>query len=142
MSGVTRFCKYTVSTLVGSAVDMLVLWLLSDFVFKGNYIGEYIISPLCSFECATITNFLMAYFLVWKDRKVQSQKAATLKFCGYNLSCIGGFFIKMGVLLMLQSIFHWDVLWCNIIALCVAGCYNFAMNEIIIFKEKTNSCTK
>lgn len=142
LSSITRFCRYTISTLVGSAVDMFVLWLLSDFVFHGFYVGEYIISPMISFECATVTNFLMAYFLVWKDRKVATTKAAALQFCGYNLSCVGGFLIKMGILLLLQSIFKWDVLLCNIIALCVAGFYNFAMNETIIFRKKKDIAEK
>ena len=62
-----RYIKYASSTLVGTIVDMLILWFLSTELLHG-YIGEYIISPCISFECAVIANYLVAYHFVWKDR--------------------------------------------------------------------------
>ena len=57
-----RYLKYAGTSIVGTLVDTLVLWLLSDFVFKDVYWGQYIISPIISFQCAVLTNYLIFYF--------------------------------------------------------------------------------
>lgn len=132
-----RFVKFNISTLAGTGVDMLVLWLMSDFVFKNNYWGEYLLSPLISFECAVLTNFTIAYFIVWKDRiSRRSWRSYYRHYFAYNLSCTGVFFIKMGFLLVIERLFKLDVLLCNIIALCFSGIFNFIMNEWVIFGNK------
>jgi putative flippase GtrA len=43
----------------------------------------------------------------------------------------------MGVLLLIERFSGgWDVLWCNILALCVSGIVNFIMNEHVVFRAK------
>ena len=64
----TRYVKFMGTGVVGSIVDTLVLWLLSDLVFSKGYWGEYIISPAISFQCAVAVNYTISYFYVWKDR--------------------------------------------------------------------------
>lgn len=133
-----RYLRFALSTLAGTAVDMLVLWLCSDFLFKGNYLGEYILSPFISFECAVLTNFVIAYFSVWKDRvSARTVRSFFRHYFGYNISCTGTFFLKMGVLLLIERFSGgWDVLWCNILALCISGIVNFIMNEHVVFRAK------
>ena len=63
-----RYLKFMGTGAVGSVVDTLILWLLSDFVFTKGYWGEYIISPLISFQCAVVVNYMISYFYVWNDR--------------------------------------------------------------------------
>lgn len=63
-----RYLRFLLSTLAGTAVDMCVLWLCSDYLFKGHYWGEYLLSPFISFECALLINFAFAYYSVWRDR--------------------------------------------------------------------------
>ena len=133
-----RLGKFSMSTLAGTAVDMLVLWVFKQFVFKGWYYGEYMISPVISFFFAVLTNFTLAYFIVWKDRVSQrSVKSFLRHFAGYGASSLGGFLVKMGLLLLIEKIFHWDVLICNLLALCVSGFVNFAMNEWVVFGKRT-----
>lgn len=132
-----RFLKFNLSTLVGTGVDMLVLWTMSDYVFHGNYWGEYLLSPFISFECAVLTNFTIAYFIVWKDRiSRRSWHSYFRHYLAYNLSCTGVFFIKMGFLLVIERLSDWDVLLCNLIALCFSGLFNFVMNEYVVFGSK------
>ncbi len=132
-----RLISFSASTLVGTCVDMLVLWLLSDFALT-SYMGEYLLSPLISFECAVLANFIVAYFWVWCDRvKKRSFVSFMRHFVGYNLSCTGGFLIKMCFLLLIEHFFSWDVLWCNLTALMFSGFFNFAMNEWVVFRKKT-----
>ncbi len=133
-----RYLHFALSTLAGTAVDMLVLWLCSDYLFKGHYWGEYLISPFISFECAVLTNFVIAYFSVWKDRiSARTVRSFFRHYAGYNLSCMGTFLLKMGVLLLIERLSGgWDVLICNILALCVSGIVNFVLNEHVVFRKK------
>lgn len=132
-----RYLKFASSTLVGTAVDMLVLWLCAHYLLDGSYWREYILSPFISFECAVIANFVVAYYGVWRDRVSKHTFRSFMRhYGGYNISCTGAFLVKMAALLLFESIFGWDVLWCNIAALCVSGLLNFFMNEKVVFRKK------
>ncbi|MCR4863957.1 MAG: GtrA family protein [Bacteroidales bacterium] len=132
-----RLAKHTLFSLLGTATDTLVLWFLSSLVFK-SYIGEYIISPIISFECATLVNFLSSSKLVWKDRMKGLSLGSYFKhFLGFNASYAGVFLLKMALLLGLEWISGWDVVWCNLIAVTICGFINFFMNEKVIFRPKS-----
>lgn len=135
---VNRYLRFAASTLAGTVVDMCVLWLCSHYLFKGYYWGEYLLSPFISFECAVLVNFVLAYFAVWKDRiSARNLRSFFRHYAGYNLSCTGTFLFKIVVLLFIErSSGGWGVLICNILALCVSGILNFALNEMIVFKRK------
>lgn len=131
-----RFPKFVGGNLLGTLIDTVVLWLLSHFVFKG-YAGQVIISPIISFECAVFVNYMVSYFITWKDRITHKSVGGFFKrFAAYNGSCIGGFIIKMGLLMLIQYLKKWDVVVCNLLALMVSGTFNFLMDEFVIFKKK------
>ena len=84
-----RYAKFAGTSLIGSVVDTLVLWLMSDLVFTRGYWGEYIISPMISFQCAVAVNYTISYFYVWKDRTRKRSDASVRRFfrlyAAYNL---------------------------------------------------------
>ena len=129
-----RFLKYSGTSLAGTLVDTLVLWILSDLVFTKRYWGEYVVSPAISFQCAVVTNFLISYFYVWKDRK--KTRNPFLTFLYYDLSCTAVFLLRLGFLLLVERIFGWDVVICNLVAMCVTGIINFIMNNQVIFRKR------
>lgn len=129
-----RFLKYSGTSIVGTLVDTFVLWILSDLVFTKGYWGEYVVSPAISFQCAVITNFLISYFYVWKDRK--KTRNPFLTFLYYDLSCTAVFLLRLGFLLLVERIFGWDVVICNLVAMCVTGIINFVMNNQVIFRKR------
>ena len=137
-----RYLKFMGTSVVGTIVDTLVLWILSDFVFTKGYWGEYVISPVISFQCALTANFLISYFYVWKDRTAVSG-ASTKRFFklyfAYNLSGSAVFLLRLGALLIIEKFTGWDVLICNLLAMCVSGVLNFAINNMVIFKKKKNA---
>ena len=137
LSLLLRYIKFAASTLAGTAVDLFVLWLCADVILPKTYWAEYLLAPVLSFECAVLTNFTIAYFFVWKDRisKV-SFRSYWRHFGGYNISCVSAFLLKMVILLLIERIFHWDVIWCNIVALCFSGLLNFFLNERVVFSKK------
>ncbi len=129
-----RFLKYSGTSLAGTLVDTLVLWVLSDLVFTKGYWGEYVVSPAISFQCAVITNFLISYFYVWKDR--EKTRNPFLTFLYYDISCTAVFLLRLGFLLLVERIFGWDVVICNLVAMCVTGIINFIMNNQVIFRKR------
>ena len=137
-----RYLKFMGTSVVGTIVDTLVLWILSDFVFTKGYWGEYVISPVISFQCALTANFLISYFYVWKDRTAVSG-ASTKRFFklyfAYNLSGSAVFLLRLGALLIIEKFTGWDVVICNLLAMCVSGVLNFIINNMFIFKNKKTS---
>ena len=135
-----RYAKFAGTSAFGSVVDTLVLWLLSDLVFSKGYWGEYIISPLISFQCAVAVNYTISYFYVWKDRTRKRSDASIRRFFrlygAYNLSSSVVFLFRLGALLLIERFTGWDVVICNLVAMCFSGIINFAINNLLIFKKK------
>ena len=135
-----RYAKFAGTSVVGSIVDTLVLWLLSDLIFTRGYWGEYIISPLISFQCAVAVNYMISYFYVWKDRTRKRSDASVRRFFrlygAYNLSSSVVFLFRLGALLLIERFSGWDVVICNLVAMCFSGIINFAINNLVIFKKK------
>lgn len=135
-----RYAKFAGTSLIGSVVDTLVLWLMSDLVFTRGYWGEYIISPMISFQCAVAVNYTISYFYVWKDRTIKRSDASVRRFfrlyAAYNLSNSMVFLFRLGVLLLIERFSGWDVVFCNLTAMCFSGIINFTINNLLIFKKK------
>lgn len=135
-----RYAKFVGTSAVGSIVDTLVLWLISDLIFSKGYWDEYIISPLISFQCAVAVNYTISYFYVWKDRTRKRPDASARRFFklygAYNLSNSAVFLFRLGILLLIERFTGWDVVICNLVAMCFSGIINFAINNLLIFKKK------
>jgi len=129
------------TSVIGTVVDTLVLWILSDFIFTEGYWGEYVISPVISFQCAVAANFIISYFYVWKDRTLtdtdRSFKRAFRLYLTYNLSASAVFLLRLGVLLLIERFTGLDVVICNLIALCISGILNFSIYNLFVFKKNS-----
>lgn len=137
---VKRYIKFMGTNVVGTLVDTFVLWILSDFVFTEGYWGEYLISPIISFQCAVAVNFTISYFYVWKDRTLvrpgRSKKHFLRLFLAYDLSCSAVFLIRLGIMLLIEKFTSWDVVICNLIAMGFSGILNFLIDNLLIFRKK------
>ncbi len=60
--------KFSVTSLLGTITDTVVLWVMSKYVFGDNHFEQYVLSPGISFECAVLVNYTVAFFYVWRDR--------------------------------------------------------------------------
>ena len=135
-----RYIKFAGTSVIGTLVDTLVLWLISDFVFTGGYWGEYVISPAISFQCALAVNFTISYFYVWKDRTRKRPDASVRRFfklyAVYVLSGSAVFLLRLGALLLIERFTDWDVVLCNLIAMVFSGIINFTIDNLLIFGKK------
>lgn len=131
-----KFSRFVLAGSFGTVVDTTVLWVLSHYVFR-RYAGDYLLAPLMSFECAVFTNYCTAYFFVWHER-TRRRGQFFRKYVWYNLSATGTFLVKMCFLLVLEGLFKWNVVICNLVALCISGTINFCIGEWVIFRKKNN----
>lgn len=132
-----RYVKFLGASAAGTAVDMLILWILSDFVFADRYMGEYILSPLISFQCAVIVNYTVFYFYVWKDRVASFRSVPFFlrRYLRYNLSCSSVFLLRYCIILLLGKLTGWDVMVCSVLAMCVSGIINFLLTNNLVFRS-------
>lgn len=133
-----RYIKFIGTSLVGTLVDTLVLWVLSDYAFTRGYWGEYIISPVLSFQSAVLVNYVISFFYVWKDRTdpLRSVGLFFRKYLTYNLSCSTVFLLRLGSILLIERFTGWDVVLCSLVAMCVSGLLNFLVNNNLVFRKK------
>ena len=140
-----KFAMFSVTSVAGTIVDLVLHWALSAYVFRGNYWGSFCVAPTISFEMSAITNFLIAYFFVWKERISQrSTRSFFRHYAGYNATATGVFFIKLlamqGFHLLLVALGwfqgkSYEPVLCNLLALCISGCFSFVLNEFVVFRK-------
>lgn len=133
-----RYIKFIGTSIAGTMIDTLVLWILSDYVLTDVYWKEYILSPMISFQCAVLVNYLISYFYVWKDRveSVSGFRSFLKLYGAYNLSCSTVYLLRFGILLLIERFTGWDVVVCNLAAMCVSGLINFLITNNIIFRKR------
>lgn len=141
-----KFIVFSLTSVAGTIVDLGLHWVLSEYVFDGSYWGSFWIAPTISFELATLTNFFIAYYWVWKERvsKPGSLRSLVRHCVAYNATCIGGYLIKLGAMQGFHFLFvsqGWfqdlsvEPVLCNLLGLCFSGGFNFVMNEFVIFNK-------
>ena len=131
-----KLCRFVLANSLGTCTDLLVLWLLSHYVFA-HYVGQYMVAPLLSFECAVFVNYLSARRFVWRDRVRRSgRQGFWRRYVVYNLSATGSYTVKMVFLLLLERLFGWPAVVCNLAALSISGSINFTLGEWVVFRYR------
>ena len=141
-----RFAMFSITSGVGTLVDLGVHWFLSSRFMPDHYWWTFWVSPIISFELAVVTNFMIAYFWVWRERISQrSTRSFFRHYAGYNATATGVFFIKLlamqGFHLLLVALGwfqgkSYEPVLCNLLALCISGCFSFVLNEFVVFRKK------
>ena len=97
-----RFAIFSITSGAGTLVDLGVHWWLSAAFHPDSYLWRFWIAPLISFELAVLTNFLIAYYFVWRERISQRTTRSFFRhYAGYNATATGVFFVK---LLIMQGV--------------------------------------
>ena len=142
-----KFIMFSLTSMVGTIVDLGLHWFLSVYAFQESYWGSFCIAPAISFEVATLANFFIAYYLVWRERVSEfgTFRSVMRHLAGYNATCVGGYVIKFVAMQGFHFLFvsldwlqGWSLepVFCNLLGLCFSGAFNFVMNEFVIFNKK------
>ncbi len=135
---IARYFKFMISRTAGTVVDTAVLWLLAHYIFSGGYLATYILSPIISFEAAVVSNFLLSYYWIWSSRiDSRTHRSFWHHFVAFNISSLAGFGVKMIFLLLFERLFGWNVVLCNLVALCISGMLNFFLSDSLVFRKRT-----
>ena len=140
-----RFAVFSITSGAGTLVDLGVHWWLSARFHTDSYLWCYWISPIISFELAVLTNFLIAYYFVWRERISKRTPRSFLRhYAGYNATATGVFMIKLLAMQGFHLLFvglgwfqdtNYEPVLCNMLALCISGCFSFVLNEFVVFKK-------
>ena len=140
-----RFAIFSVTSGAGTLVDLGVHWWLSASFHTGSYLWRFWITPVISFELAVLTNFLIAYYFVWRARiSERTPRSFFRHFAGYNATATGVFLVKLLIMQGFHLLFvalgwfqdtNYEPVLCNVLALCISGCFSFVLNEFVVFKK-------
>lgn len=121
-----KILKYALSTQGGLIVEMILLWLLAHFVWRGWEFGISVIAPTLAFESCLLVNYTTAKYFVWRDRKSSLWK--------YHLSNASVYLVKMIFILAIRYFTGIDIVLCNILSIGLAGTLNYILNDRVIFR--------
>ena len=135
-----RYIQYIVTSAAGAVVEVIVLWLLSDYVLDGSFWNEYIVSPIIAFQCSIPVNYIVASRYVWKDRggdrKGLDNDQRLRRVILFALVTTLIFIARIAALLVVEACFQWDVVVCSLVAMVVSGLLNFIISNKWIFTGK------
>jgi len=130
-----NFIKFAIRGVVGAIVDTSVLWILTTLFFQ-SYFTEYILSPAISYEVGIVVTYIICYFWIWNHR-VNNDKSDFLRLLlAYNAALIISLVVKIVVLAVINEIFHFHIVICNVLALCFSGSFSFFASEKYIFIKR------
>lgn len=140
-----KLAMFSLSSGAGTVVDLGLHWYLSARFFQESYLWTFWVSPFISFELSVLTNFLIAYYFVWRERiSKRNTRSFWRHFAAYNATATGVFLIKLAAMqgfhLMLLTLdwfqdASYEPVLCNLLSLIISGGFNFVMNEFVIFRK-------
>ena len=140
-----RFAVFSITSGTGTLVDLGLHWWLSSSFYQDEYWWGFWVSPVISFEAAVLTNFLIAYYLVWKERISRRDTRSFFRhYAGYNATATGVFCVKLVIMQGFHLLFvalgwfqgtTYEPVLCNLLAMCLSGILSFVLNEFVVFKK-------
>jgi len=124
----SRFVRFCLVGLTGVAVDMVLLFLLSDPRMFGFGLTR---SKCIAAEAAIVNNFLWNDMWTFSDMipARHSSQAKFHRFLKFNVICMLGLVFNVLVLNILFNVFHMNRYMANGIAILAATAWNYTMNR-------------
>ena len=132
----TRFVKFCVVGLSGVGVNYGLYWMLTRFagfaplddaaaggILSGN------LAMAISIETSIITNFILNNYFTFADRNVRGAKAFIKRLVNFNLICLIGGLIQIGVANLFAVTFGIYDLIAVLAGIAVATLWNFLLNN-------------
>ena len=137
-----RYARFAVVGASGTVVNMLVLYLLQEWLLRGIEPPHQrlYLSLAGAIALATVNNFCWNSWWTWSDRLAADQavlaldRATATRFVTYALASWLGIGIQYGLTLWLSG--HMYYLLANLIAIVVASISNFVANDRWTFRRR------
>ena len=137
-----RYARFAVVGASGTVVNMLVLYLLQEWLLRGIEPAQQrlYLSLAGAIALATVNNFCWNSWWTWSDRLAADQavlaldRATATRFVTYAFASWLGIGIQYGLTLWLSG--HMYYLLANLIAIVVASISNFVANDRWTFRRR------
>lgn len=123
-----KLVRYFISTMGGITAETILLWVLSDFVWPDWEFGISVIAPTLGFELCLLVNYSMVRYFVWRERQPSLWR--------FHVSNVSVYVVKMIFLLSIRYSVGIDIVWCNFLAMGLAGLINFVLNDRVVFRKR------
>ena len=131
-----RFIKFALVGGSGVFVNVGLYWILTRFAgftplddaVTGSIISGNL-AMVISIETSIVTNFLLNNYLTFADRNIRGIKALIGRLLNFNLICLFGALIQIGVMNLLAVGFGLYDLFSLVIAIILAMLWNYLLNN-------------
>ncbi len=130
-----NFGKFAIRGVAGAIVDTSVLWILTTLFFR-SYFTKYVLSPAISYEIGIAVTYIICYFWIWNHRVHNDKSDFFRLFLSYNFALLISLVVKIGLLTLINELFHFHIVICNVLALCFSGIFSFFASEKFIFIKR------
>jgi dolichol-phosphate mannosyltransferase len=124
-----RFIKFGVVGASGTVVNVAVLYLAQEFVFRSieSSSVRLNVSLATAIFFATINNFLLNRAWTWLDRREHVSTPILMQFVQYAIACWLGISLQFALTHVFARHFHYLI--ANVLAIVVASVANFVVND-------------
>jgi dolichol-phosphate mannosyltransferase len=131
-----RFLKFGLVGSCGFAVNMFLLWFLTEKV--GVY---YLVSSIVAIEISLLNNYVLNDAWTWYDRGKEGKREYFKRMLQYHVTASAAMLTNLLILWILTEIFHIYYLVSNIFGILCGAALNFFLNDRWTFKHKRELST-
>lgn len=137
-----RFLKFGTVGLAGTFVNLMVLYLAKEFVFRGieNPHLQLNLSLAAAIFVSTLHNFMWNRAWTWGDRKAQIRTQITIQFIQYCAACWLSIVLQFVFTILFGQYMYY--LPANILAIAITAILNYLINHVWTFRAQNIPITK
>ncbi|HTZ39356.1 MAG TPA: GtrA family protein [Syntrophales bacterium] len=137
-----RFLKFGAVGFLGTLVNLAVLYLAQESVFRGieNPHLQLNLSLAAAIFVSTLHNFVWNRAWTWGDRKIHIRKGITLQFFQYCAACWLSIVLQVVFTNAFQQYMHY--LPANMLAIAITAVLNYLINHSWTFKVQKQPAEK
>jgi len=128
-----RFFKFGAVGSSGTVINLMVLYLNQEVVFRGIHPAEkgLYFSLAGAIFVATVSNFVWNRKWTWEDRKGKTNHGVVVQLGQYFIACGVSIAVQYLFTILLSRIIHYVA--ANLLSIGIAALINYALNDIWTF---------
>ena len=142
----TRIGKFLIVGLIGTVVNVSILYLITEKVLGGSAIliagivPSYMLASMIAMESAIISNFIFNEHWTFKDRRDKNDMiSVTKRGIKFNMCRLSGVVINIIILFVLTDFLKLYYILSSIIAILIVTMWNYTTSSKLVWSEK-NTC--